>query len=320
MRNYKINDMKIVLGEKMRVVITGATSMIGVALVKECIQNGDTVLAIVRKKTTRIHRLPKSEFLHIWYVDLEQLKDVVLEDEKAYDVFYHFAWEGTQKEERDNPKIQESNIRTSLEAVALAKRLGCQKFIGAGSQAEYGMVHGVIDETTPCNPESAYGMAKLAANYLTRKYCDQNHMIQIWGRIFSVYGCNDNEGTMVNYALNQFLSNEKAYFSSAENIWNYLYEEDAGKMFYLLGKLDVDAGIYCIASEDNRMLKSYIKEIEKISGKENLCVFQTSALTKIINLEVSTEKMKKAIRYYSQISFRNGVEKVISFKNIERLA
>lgn len=298
----------------MNVVVTGATGMIGVALIKECISNGDTVLAIVRKDTSRIHRLPKSDLLNIHYADLEELKNIRLEDDKIYDVFYHFAWEGTKKEERDILKIQEYNIRTSLEAAALAKRLGCQKFIGAGSQAEYGIVHGVIDETTPCNPETSYGMAKLAANYLTRKYCEQNHMIQIWGRIFSVYGCNDNEGTMINYALNQFLNNKKACFSSAENIWNYLYEEDAGKMFYLLGKLDVDAGIYCIASEDNRILKSYIKEIEKISGKENLCVFQHHNVGNMINLEVSTEKLKQTISYDTGISFAEGIENIIHSK------
>ena len=45
----------------MRVVVTGATSMIGVALIKECIKNSDQVLAIVRKGTKRLNRLPKSD-------------------------------------------------------------------------------------------------------------------------------------------------------------------------------------------------------------------------------------------------------------------
>ena len=42
-----------------RVVVTGATSMIGVALIKECIKNGVEVLAIVRRQSVNLNRLPE---------------------------------------------------------------------------------------------------------------------------------------------------------------------------------------------------------------------------------------------------------------------
>ena len=44
----------------MKIAVTGATSMIGCALIRECITNGTQVLAVVRRGTKRLERLPAS--------------------------------------------------------------------------------------------------------------------------------------------------------------------------------------------------------------------------------------------------------------------
>ena len=116
-----------------RIVVTGATSMIGIALIEECIKNDVEVLAIIRKNSNRLYRLPQSELLHIVECDLDELETI--SSEKSYDVFYHLAWAYTSKEYRDDPILQEKNIRYTLDAVNLAKKLGCGKFVGAGYTA-----------------------------------------------------------------------------------------------------------------------------------------------------------------------------------------
>ena len=249
----------------MRVVISGATSMIGIACIKACIANDCEVLAIVREGTSRLARLPQTDLVKLAYADLETLPSVS-GDGEPYDVFYHFAWSHTSKAERDDPIAQQNNIRTTLEAVKLAHRLGCKKFIGAGSQAEYGFVEGVISENTRPEPVVAYGMAKLSANMLSRRLCEQYGMQHIWGRIFSVYGIHDNKGTMLDYAFGQFAKGEPARFSAATQMWNYLFEEDAGILFYLLGAKAVESGIYCIAHTESRPLKEYILQMQDVVG------------------------------------------------------
>ena len=44
-----------------KIAVTGATSMIGIALIEECVKKNIEVLAIVRKKTKNINRLPVSK-------------------------------------------------------------------------------------------------------------------------------------------------------------------------------------------------------------------------------------------------------------------
>ena len=298
----------------MRVVVTGATSMIGVALIQECLANDCEVLAIVRKGTGRINRLPESDNIRIEYADLDSL-DHVQGDGKSYDVFYHFAWGHTIKSERDEPLDQEDNIRSTLRAVELANKLGCSKFIGAGSQAEYGPVDGVISSDTRTEPVTAYGMAKLSASMLSRKMCEKLGIRYIWGRIFSVYGCNDNDGTMLNYAIDQFMKGETARFSSATQMWNYLYEEDAGKIFYLLGAKEVDSGVYCVANQESRVFREYIEELQEMFGENAKCEFApVNSNVKAFGLQADITKTVDATGFIPRTDFKEGIMKVVECK------
>lgn len=298
----------------MKVVVTGATSMIGVALIKECIENNCEVLAIVRKNTTRIDRLPSSKLLKIVYANLDELDKVVTGSED-YDVFYHFAWGHTAKEERDYPLAQEDNIRTTLQAVELAHKLNCRKFVGAGSQAEYGKVDGVICEKTIANPITSYGIAKLSANMLSRRMCEQFEIKHVWARIFSVYGCLDNEGTMLNYAVDQFIKGETAKFSAATQAWNYLNEQDAGRYFYLLGVIEALEGIYCIANSQSMPLRNYILKLQELYGDNASCEFAVAQNgAAVIGLNADTTKIITDTGYTPKVGFEEGMKKLIEYR------
>ena len=299
-----------------RVAVTGATSMLGVALVKECIEHGIEVLAIIRRHSLHKDRLPDSELLVVCECNLDSLDDLDTFEkmDRPYDVFYHMAWAYTAKEQRDNPVLQEKNIKYTLDAVRLAKELGCKKFIGAGSQAEYGKVDGIITPDTPVNPLTAYGMAKYAAGVMSKKLCEQCQILHIWGRIFSVYGRYDREGTMINYAIDCFLKGKTAKFSLATQMWDYLYEEDAGKIFFLIGERVSKNQVYCIAKGESRILKEYIMEIKDIFGLA-ACVFSEEiGGGDIISLQADVEAYVKDIGYQPQCSFRRGIRNLIEYQ------
>ncbi len=291
-----------------KVVVTGATSMIGVALIRECLKNGCSVLALVREGTRRMTRLPVSDLLRVETVSLSALNSVK-GDGGPYDTFYHLAWDYTIRSERDVPRLCQRNIPWSLDAVDLAKRLGCSRFIGAGSQAEYGPVSGIISEETKPEPVIAYGMAKLAACMLTRRQCEQYGMHHIWARAFSVYGVNDNSGTMINDTLDRLDRGETVHFTSGTQIWNYLHESDAGRLYYLLGALPVEDGLYCIAHPESIPLKEYIETLcEEYGGAR--CTFDPSDCGHA-GLEVDMGKTLKATGFVPQVTFREGIREIL---------
>ena len=67
------------------IFITGSTSMIGAALVSECLKEGKTVYAMVRHNSPKIARLPVHENLHLVEGYLERLGSTV--DHKGRQAF-----------------------------------------------------------------------------------------------------------------------------------------------------------------------------------------------------------------------------------------
>jgi nucleoside-diphosphate-sugar epimerase len=179
-----------------QVVITGATSMLGLALIDECLYHNTGVLAVMRRMSPKRRLLPKSNLLKIEERDLCELGAWQGISPDIYDAFYHFAWEATNNQSRNFVDAQYRNIEYTLDAVRLSQRMGCRRFIGAGSQAEYGRVDGVISPESRVAPDSAYGIAKYAAGRLSAILAQQLGIDFIWTRIFSTYGIRDMPSTM----------------------------------------------------------------------------------------------------------------------------
>ena len=247
-----------------RAVITGATGAIGTALVDALIQRGVEVLVLCRKESPRNENILSHPLVTKYYCSLEELKDLKNVTGKKYDVFYHFAWKGTTGEARNNMYLQNENVKFSLDAVRAAKELGCELFVGAGSQAEYGRVEGLLRPDTPPFPENGYGMAKLCAGQMTREYAASLGIKHIWVRILSIYGPNDGAQSMVMSATDKFSRKEKALFTTGEQQWDYLFSKDAAEAFCLMGEkypLITDKRIYVLGSGTARPLKEYIRII-----------------------------------------------------------
>ena len=293
----------------MNYVVTGATSMIGVALIKCLIKENHKVLAIVRKNSKKIGRLPKSHLISIYESDLSAIETVQSNDK--YDVFYHLGWAGTSKKDRDDSLIQSKNIIYTLSAVTLARKLGCSRFIGAGSQAETGIIKKEITEDTVGQPETAYGIAKSCSNFLSHKLCKEYNITHIWARIFSVYGLLDNEFTLINYCINKFKNNEDATFSSASQYWNFIFEDDAARMLYAMSKEDVPEGVYCVAHPESKILKEFIFKIQEETRSSSRMFFQQENNENLVTLLVNAKKTYKVINYTPEISFQEGILKLL---------
>ena len=228
--------MRPLEGKVRRIVITGATGAIGMALIGLCIKKGVEVLVLCRKDSARAGRIPVHPLIRIRYCDLSQMKDWQPEEEEPYDIFYHFAWAGTTGTTRNDMYLQNKNVEYTLDAIRLAGRLGCHTFIGAGSQAEYGRVEGKLNENTPVRPENGYGIAKLCAGLMSREECRSLGMRHIWTRVLSVYGPYDGENSVIMSSIQKFLRGEEPELTAGDQIWDYLYSEDAARAFLALGE------------------------------------------------------------------------------------
>ena len=220
-----------------RIVITGATSMIGAALIEKCLEKDIELYCVVRKDSPKLGRIPSSPKIHLIDCDLEHMDRLPSLIPETCDTFYHIAWGNTGENRNKSTQLQSNNITYTLEAVKAAHKLGCRRFIGAGSQAEYGLLDlEKISPDTSANPTTPYGAAKLAAGLLSKMLCRELGREWIWPRIFSVYGIYEKETTMVASGLRKMLRKEPTQFTPAQQRWDYLYSKDAGLAYYLIGE------------------------------------------------------------------------------------
>ena len=182
--------------------------------------------------------------------------------EGQYDAFIHLSWEKTFGASRDDAEVQTRNIQYTLDAVQLAHRCGCKVFVGAGSQAEYGVQSVALTPDLPVKPESGYGIAKYAAGKLSAMLCKSLGMRQSWVRILSVYGPNDGENSLINYLIREFKNGNSPQLTKCEQMWDYLYADDAADAILAVAEKGVDGKAYPLGSGKGRKLSAYVEDIK----------------------------------------------------------
>ena len=295
------------------VIVTGATGMVGATMIEQMIADDIKVTAIIRPSSSKISNLPQHKNVKVIECDVDHLLDLTSQLDKDYDTFYHFAWDGTYGNSRNDAYLQERNIKDTLDAVKLAAHTGCKVFVGAGSQAEFGRVEGKISDNLPKNPVTGYGIAKLTACQMSRILCEKFGIRHNWGRIVSTYGPKDNTYTMVMSSIIRMLNRERVSFTKGEQIWDYLYSEDCSRAFYQIGKSGHDGKAYTIGSGKTRYLKEYIMAIrDSIDPTLDIGLGELEYYpNQVMHLYADISELTADTGFIPQVSFEEGIQKTI---------
>lgn len=243
-----------------KIIVTGATGAVGSAVVRRAVDKGMDVTCIVHQGSKRLGNLPQSDNVHIVECNLQDYRTLSLDGQ--YDAFIHLSWEKTVGASRDDAEVQTRNIQYTLDAVQLSHRCGCSVFVGAGSQAEYGVQSVDLTPDLPVKPESGYGIAKYAAGKLSAMLCRSLGMRQCWVRILSVYGPNDGENSLISYLIREFKAGNSPQLTKCEQMWDYLYADDAADAILAISEKGVDGKAYPLGSGKGHRLSEYVEDIK----------------------------------------------------------
>lgn len=315
-----------------RVLITGPTGTIGMALIEYLREQNIQVIAVVRSDSLRKAQIKESSNVLIVECSLSEMirlpqkvKTAVRKkqwsEDQPIDVFYHFAWDGTFEGSKNDMYLQNMNVKFALDAVDAAAELGCNTFIGAGSQAEYGRYEGKLSAKVPTFPENGYGIAKLCAGQMTRIKCEQKGIRHIWTRILSVYGPYDGSKTMIMSTIRKMLKGERASCTKGEQMWDYLYSKDAAKIMYLLGVHGISGKIYCIGSGEARPLMEYINIMKTIVNDDAEVGFGDIEYSarQVMYLCADISELQHDTGFEVSYSFHEGIKEVIEWINREKI-
>ena len=293
-----------------KIVISGPTGVVGTGLIKALLKRDCEIFAVVRPGSRRTDNIPKDDKINIIECDIASLENLAKEIGSA-DLFYHLAWQGSAGPARNDMYLQNLNIKYALDAVETARQLGCECYIGAGSQAEYGRVEGIIKPDTPCFPENGYGMAKLCAGEMTRTLCQIYGIRHIWPRILSIYGPCDNDRAIITSTIESLIRGDVPKLTKGEQLWDFLYSGDVGEIMARLGESGKNGKIYCLGSGKARLLRDFITELRDTVSPGALLGFGEIPYNdkQVMHLEADITDIINDLKYKPATSFEDGIRK-----------
>ena len=300
-----------------RVIVTGATSFIGSPLVEKLSNSGFYVYAVVRPKSKNINNIKLNSNVEIVECDLNDISKLdTLINEKC-DACFHIAWNGTRYPERDDKDIQFKNYCNSIDAYESSKRLGCTAFISTGSQAEYGHCEGIVDDNYPTNPVTEYGKAKLLAHDEIQKRCLKDNIKFGWIRIFSCYGYNDYDNSLVSMCIRKMKTNEDIILTKGIQLWNYVFIDDViNILLELLLNNNYQSETFNVCSNDTRPLKEYVYELKSILASNSNLLFGAKDYNEsegVVSFKPLNQNVSNILHYDNYVSFKEGIDIILKF-------
>jgi UDP-glucose 4-epimerase len=245
----------------MHCLVTGASGFLGSYVVRELLARKHEVVLLLRpgSRTDRINDcLHRVCILRGSMDNTSELEKYL--SAKPIEGVVHLAWLGVAAEDRNRVEQITYNV---LHTVALWKVLsasGCRCFLGLGSQAEYGLCSGRINENTRTAPVTAYGSAKLALGVLLQRLCTIEEMRFVWLRLFAAFGPGDDERNMVPTLIRTLLARNRPRLTAGEQIWDFLYVEDAAKAICMALECKAE-GFFNLASGIPCLLRQFICDV-----------------------------------------------------------
>ncbi len=245
-----------------RIIITGADGFIGRYLVFEFVKNEYEVYAIVRNLEKAKNILGDIRHLHIIQCSMDQYATLhTYSCLKKIDAVLHFAWSGVSSEESKDPQIQLENVASSCVLMNEAKQLGIKKFLYAGSLMEYEHLKAFSEGFYNVSMRNIYHVAKNTARNMLKIIANNNDIDFFEITISNVYGVGEISNRFINTAMRNMLSNKPMQFTAGEQLYDFIYIEDAANAIRLVlekGKKNKD---YYIGNIIQKKLKDFIIEM-----------------------------------------------------------
>lgn len=199
----------------MKILVTGANGYIGRHVVKALLDKGVKVIAcdiVCNDVDERAERRSLNLF--------ELSEGNIWEQLGSPDVCLHMAWRNGFVH---NAPTQMGDVSSHYKFMTAMIDGGLKQLAVMGTMHEVGYWEGAIDENTPCNPISLYGIAKDALRRAMMQYTAQKGCILQWLRCYYILGDDMKNNSIFCKLLHASAKGQKTFpFTSGKNKYDFI--------------------------------------------------------------------------------------------------
>jgi UDP-glucose 4-epimerase len=302
----------------MKIFITGASGFVGSYLLQRLLERKKDKVAILLRNpgaSWRLDSIPNFSNVHIIKGSLSEVNSY--KDKLKYfapDIIVNLAWNGVKGVDR-NSNLQWENVVNLLELIKIGHECGVVKFIGFGSQGEYGNLNKKISEIDCEKPTTSYGISKLSACRLGAIVANQLDIQFVWVRLFDPYGPKDDPTWFLPYIIKELLKGRSPKITKAEQLWDYIYIDDVIDAIVKIIDKDNISGIFNLGSGQSIELRQIINKVKNLINPNLDIQFGIVSYREdqIMHLESDIDKISKEIKWTPSIKIDEGLKKTVDW-------
>ena len=297
----------------MKYVVTGGAGFIGSRIVRELVNEGNSVTVIDNLHTGKIQNLQdvydKVEFVK---ADIRNYAEIERNIKDVDGIFHEAALTLVQESFTKQNEYNEVNVIGTENIFKIAQEKNI-KVVFASSSSVYGDVIKIpISESFPKNPINPYGITKLKDEKLAEKYSKMN--LDVIGlRYFNVYGI----GQTGSYAgvITKFVTRlkEKKYLQingDGKQIRDFIFVDDIARSNITAMKSKINEGFFNIGTGIGTSINHLADILIEISGEDITTVHSEELEGDIKFSQADTTLTEKVLGWKSQMQLIDGLRKI----------
>ncbi len=248
-------------------IVSGASGFVGGALVRELLAHDYKIYALGRRGSDK--KIVKDDRITFASCDLAEMGSLEDKLPKAqYDIFFHFAWNGSAGPARADTALQLQNAQWTVDALRAASTLGCKRFVCAGTIMEHETMAAAYTQGNRPGLGYIYGGGKLIAHVMCMSVAAQLGIELVWPLITNAYGVGEKSPRLVNTTIQKCIRGETPQFTAGTQNYDFVYIDDVARAFRLIGENGKPFHEYLIGSSDARPLKEFLLEMQAAVAPE----------------------------------------------------
>ncbi len=244
-----------------KAAITGAGGFIGGALAKHLLEKDITVYGVDVDMDKLKPLINNEKFIPVEadFSKYNRLHELI--NGRDIDVFYHFAWQGVYGAAFRDYELQLNNARYTCDALMQAVKLGCKRFVFAGTMNEYEMDSYIKADYFEPRYTYIYSAVKQVSEAICKTLAFNNKIEFCAGRIAMAYGENNKSMMLPNVVIKNLITNTPCRLVEGNDLYDMIYIDDIVRAFYAIGEMGKNLKSYYIGHRNLRTMREMIEEM-----------------------------------------------------------